>query len=247
MSAPHDMHPDPLEDDPTGMRALLSSLPDPGPMPEDLVARITASLSAAQTSPVLDELGARRTRLARLPLRVAVAAAAAGVVIVGGSALLSTGLPASIVASVGAADSAGSAAPSLAPENGADQGARAAGVGTEHTVVLHSGTRYAAADLATAAGRLFHPGTLGKASVAGTDDAGGASSGVTSVAGARACATALGVPADERVVADIGTVDGAPAAVLLAESGTGTGTAYAVGLRCGAGGTDLIAGPVTLP
>ncbi|MGD8199392.1 hypothetical protein ACQE98_01850 [Ornithinimicrobium sp. W1679] len=33
------------EADPTGMRALLSSLPDPGPMPEDLVRRIEARLA----------------------------------------------------------------------------------------------------------------------------------------------------------------------------------------------------------
>ena len=32
--------------DPTGVRDLLGSLPDPGPMPGDLVARITASLEA---------------------------------------------------------------------------------------------------------------------------------------------------------------------------------------------------------
>lgn len=36
------------EVDPTGVRALLSSLPDPGPMPAALVARITASLQAEQ-------------------------------------------------------------------------------------------------------------------------------------------------------------------------------------------------------
>jgi hypothetical protein len=35
---------DPVEHDPTGMRALLGSLPDPGPMPDRLVARITAAL-----------------------------------------------------------------------------------------------------------------------------------------------------------------------------------------------------------
>lgn len=34
------------EVDPTGVRALLSSLPDPGPMPADLVSRINASLAA---------------------------------------------------------------------------------------------------------------------------------------------------------------------------------------------------------
>lgn len=39
----HDSDPDP-----TGIRALLSSLPDPGPMPEELVDRITTSLREEQ-------------------------------------------------------------------------------------------------------------------------------------------------------------------------------------------------------
>lgn len=38
----------PIEDDPTGMRALLSSLPDPGGMPDDLAARILASIEREQ-------------------------------------------------------------------------------------------------------------------------------------------------------------------------------------------------------
>lgn len=40
----------PIEDDPTGMRALLASLPDPGPMPDHVVERIRVSL-AAQSNP----------------------------------------------------------------------------------------------------------------------------------------------------------------------------------------------------
>ncbi len=36
----------PVEHDPTGMRALLAGLPDPGPMPDELVSRITAALAA---------------------------------------------------------------------------------------------------------------------------------------------------------------------------------------------------------
>lgn len=40
--------PGPEEDDPTGIRDLLRGLPDPGPMPEDLVTRISARLSAEQ-------------------------------------------------------------------------------------------------------------------------------------------------------------------------------------------------------
>lgn len=44
--ASHPGSPEPgPEADPTGMRALLSSLPDPGPMPEDLVRRIEARLA----------------------------------------------------------------------------------------------------------------------------------------------------------------------------------------------------------
>ena len=38
----------PIEDDPTGMRALLSSLPDPGGMPDDLAARILTSIEREQ-------------------------------------------------------------------------------------------------------------------------------------------------------------------------------------------------------
>ena len=38
----------PVEHDPTGMRALLASLPAPGPMPDDLVARISAALAAEE-------------------------------------------------------------------------------------------------------------------------------------------------------------------------------------------------------
>jgi hypothetical protein len=44
----------PFEDDPTGMRALLSGLPDPGPMPDDLVARIQASLLSESRSRAAD-------------------------------------------------------------------------------------------------------------------------------------------------------------------------------------------------
>ncbi|GAA1149364.1 hypothetical protein [Ornithinicoccus hortensis] len=37
-----------VENDPTGVRALLSSLPDPGPMPDTVFARISASLQEEQ-------------------------------------------------------------------------------------------------------------------------------------------------------------------------------------------------------
>lgn len=43
-----DDHDNGNEVDPTGVRALLSGLPEPGPMPDDVMARITASLQAEQ-------------------------------------------------------------------------------------------------------------------------------------------------------------------------------------------------------
>lgn len=68
-----------VENDPTGVRALLSSLPDPGPMPDTVFARISASLQEEQerreqqaafghdSSPGLISLAAERHR--RRPMR----------------------------------------------------------------------------------------------------------------------------------------------------------------------------------
>ncbi len=48
VSTPNDRVPAAQEPDPTGVRALLAALPDPGPMPAEVTARITASLQRAQ-------------------------------------------------------------------------------------------------------------------------------------------------------------------------------------------------------
>lgn len=45
-----DQHPQPEDVDPTGVRDLLASLPEPGPMPEDLVRRIEARLAVERAS-----------------------------------------------------------------------------------------------------------------------------------------------------------------------------------------------------
>lgn len=66
----------PGELDPTGVRALLSSLPDPGPMPGDLVARISTSLREEQqrrefsaTAPHTDVISLAAERHVRRPGR----------------------------------------------------------------------------------------------------------------------------------------------------------------------------------
>ncbi len=82
------------EDDPTGVRALLASLPEPEPMPAYLVERISASLAAEQANRSRVPAGATVVPLARRrPLRTmalglaGVAAAAAVVGVVGTSVL----------------------------------------------------------------------------------------------------------------------------------------------------------------
>ena len=120
MSHPHD-DTAPVEHDPTGMRALLANLPDPGPMPDDLVARISAALAAeAQRGDGIDQLwhlhddrghrvrrgvepdaGAQVVPLRRrLGLRhLGVAAAVVGVLGLGGFVVKS--VPGDVVASLG--------------------------------------------------------------------------------------------------------------------------------------------------
>ena len=62
MITPRNPPGDSPEDDPTGVRALLSSLPEPEPMPAYLVDRISASLAAEQAS---RSLGLRHPRSPR--------------------------------------------------------------------------------------------------------------------------------------------------------------------------------------
>ena len=93
------------EHDPTGIRDLLSSLPDPGPMPADLVARINASIAAEQSA---------REDSTVVPLRrrrwgwqhIGVAAAAAAVLGIGLPALLTGTGPGDVMASLSGGGSA---------------------------------------------------------------------------------------------------------------------------------------------
>lgn len=100
---PADRRPDPAEEpDPTGVRAILAALPDPGPMPLDLVQRITASLAVERarcevmartdgspsdgnaTVRSLSTARERRPWGARLPL----IAAAASIVVLAGAVVM---------------------------------------------------------------------------------------------------------------------------------------------------------------
>ncbi len=263
MSHPHD-DTAPVEHDPTGMRALLASLPDPGPMPDDLVARISAALEAeAGRADDADELWGRLADTShevgsgegdpgaggqvvplhrRMGLRhLGVAAAVVGVLGLGGY-LVGT-LPGGVTASLsaGAADSAQSddSAGSKAQEGLALVAPEA---GSGEVVVVMSGADHASARLAVSA-RELDDGTLDPI---GDLSAESPSLGpIATPVGARACADALGIPSDAGILVDVAEVDGVSAAVLVVHSVDGR-TAYAVDRSCTTGVPGLITGPVPM-
>jgi hypothetical protein len=280
VSHPHD-DTAPVEHDPTGMRALLSSLPDPGPMPADLVARISAALEAeahagaqaregAQLGSGLDELwslqgadsaggpagagagcddeapapGGRVVPLRRrVGLRhLGVAAAVVGVLGVGGylvQALPGGGTASS--SSFGAADSgAGADSSAGSKAQSAPEVAPAAGSGA--VVVVMSGVDHRSSRLEVTA-RELDDGTLDP--IADLSAESPSLGPIATPIGARACADALGIPADAGILVDLSEVDGVSAAVLVVHTDTGR-SAWAVDRSCTTDNTGLIRGPVPL-
>lgn len=133
---PQDEH-TPIEHDPTGMRALLSSLPDPGPMPPDVEQRLWAALSHEREARARGELNPvplaaapvhdmqahreqrtqaqQRTQAARRPRRhhgLLVAAAVAGIAAAGGVGVFTAmGGPNAVLTALNGQDDVAGAAP----------------------------------------------------------------------------------------------------------------------------------------
>lgn len=267
MSHPHD-DTAPVEHDPTGMRALLSSLPDPGPMPDDLVARISAALEAeAQRGDGIDELWAMRGGDSTasgadgpggdpaagsgqvVPLRrrvrmrhLGVAAAVVGVLGLGG--YLVQELPGGGVASMssfGAADS-GAGADSSAGSRAQSAPEVAPAAGSGEVVVVMSGVDHESSRLEVTA-RQLDDGTLDP--IADLSAESPSLGPIATPVGARTCADALGIPSDAGILVDLSEVDGVSAAVLVVHADTGR-SAWAVDRSCTTGNTGLIRGPVPL-
>ena len=273
----------PVEHDPTGMRALLASLPDPGPMPEHLVARISAALEAEAQAARSDGIQAlfgdvdtgdtgddsesgddagmgagpqrdaggtvvplrRRVRLRHL----GVAAAVVGVLGLGGYVVgaVDGGVMASLTAggsSDSAADSGAAAAES--GTSGGDQGKARALVapeaGSGEVVVVMSGVDHSSDRLDVTA-RELDDGTLDPIAELSAESP--SLGPIATQIGARACADALGIPADAGILVDVSEVDGVSAAVLVVHAATGR-SAWAVERSCTTGTTSLIRGPVPL-
>lgn len=261
--------------DPTGMRALLRGLPDPGPMPDDLVDRLHASLAEL---PPLDGSGVdsvegrqsttggvsrettnpaspRPSWWARHGSHVAVAA----VVLVGGSVVAS--IPFGELGSESNTDSAASAGSDTSgdqgksfsesdPDDAAPQNSPDLNAGGGRQVVLGAITVRLSGRAYTAAGLASQLGPVpsggaGPTTTPMTAEAPGIGPIGTEI-GVRSCLEALGLPRATRADVELSTLDGAPAAVLVVTL-EGARTAYAVGRDCTTDNPALLAGPVALP
>ncbi|MFC8502951.1 hypothetical protein ACFUC1_11340 [Pedococcus sp. NPDC057267] len=253
--------PDDLDEDPTGIRALLGSLPDPGPMPDDLVARIQASLTAEQAArrghdgatgaSVVPLSPRRRWRWKQLGVAAAaVAAVAVGLPALAGGGL--SGVTALLAGDSSSGSSAGSAAstalssPALTPPSdgatspGIAVGERAPGA-TGPVTLVGTGTAYTAATLVSQVRASRESGTS-----PGKGVPSGAAGPAESQEGLRACLTTLGVEAWMPVWADVASYEGREAVVAVVSSDTGQ-QVYAVGPECDRTHPARLAGPVPLP
>ena len=231
------------EDDPTGVRALLSSLPEPDPMPAYLVERISASLAAEQASrsragaTTVSPLVRRHRSARRLVLGLAGVAAAAAVVGLVGSDLLqgSNQSAGNATASMATAERPTTPGPALAPQTPVQGGTE----GVTAVPPMHiqmSSTRYTAAGFAAQAralaatpGQRVHPLTGESPSVGP----------IATPTGLASCLRALGVGPVDEVTADLGFYEGVPAAVIVTVTGS-TRTAYAVGRSCSSGNQAVL-------
>jgi hypothetical protein len=225
------------DDDPTGVRALLSSLPEPDPMPEHLVERINASLAAEQTeraaktsSPsVTPLLTTGRRRPGRLLFAIAGAAAAVVLVATVGSNMFMVNHPAAISGHAAVVSTASAQeARSGAPPEATDRSTTGLAPTPPLIQIRLSGTRYTQVDFVTQAqtlnGATLDP--LRPMAVAPSDvGPAGTTLGLTE------CLRAIGATGAQTVRADVAFYEGQPAVIIVTTT-NGIPIAYAVGRRC---------------
>jgi len=260
VSSISDIGDQPIEHDPTGVRALLGALPDPGPMPAQLIARIEAALAAeagggdhvvtviplAEADATRDDgilRGQTRQERRRVVLPWLAAAAVAGIVTVSGTNLLhdrGSSIAAAFQGGSSASSGQSSAAPAragvMAGSSGADSSGAGAGAGA--VTVMRTGASYTTAGLATQAAALTPDPSKTVPPLAAESPAVG---GIGTPIGARDCAVKHGVNPGEPLAVDLASVDGMPGMVVVAGQGAGR-TAYAFSMACG-----VLAGPVSIP
>jgi len=235
------------DDDPTGVRALLSSLPEPEPMPEHLVERINASLAAEQArrateasrASVTPLLSNPRRRPARFVFAIAGAAAAVALIAVYSSNLFTTSQTTSISsAAIRASTSsprelpgamAKEASPKSAPSAANKAPAVTGSAATASLIQIRlSETRYTRAGFEAQAETLRHS-TLDPIQPRTSESSSVASAGTAT--GLRECLSVIGAAGAQVVQADVAFYEGQPAVIIVATTND-KHMAYAVGRQC---------------
>jgi hypothetical protein len=239
------------DDDQTGVRAMLSALPEPHPMPAYLVERINASLAAEQAqrevapgTSISPMLATKRRRPGRL--LVAIAGAAAAVVLIGvvGNNMVTTNLTtAGGDTSSSALSSADGESRGAVPPSAADKAA-AAPVSPSATIEIRSSNvRYTEADFVTQArgltGATFDS-VKPRATATPLQGQFKAAGGLTD------CLSAIGAGGAQMVLADLAFYEGQPAMIIVAST-DGIPTAYVVGRDCSRAHAALLRPATRLP
>jgi hypothetical protein len=225
------------DDDPTGVRALLSALPEPGPMPDYLVGRINASLAAEQAQRAASPSGASVTPLlatkgrrpGRLLFAMAGAAAAVALVaVVGGSLFKTNPSPAMSDRAAAAITSGTREARGGALASANDKGTNDSASTPPLIQIRLSETRYTQADFIAQARTLHRaapePNRPMTAEAPGIGPVGTA-------LGLTDCLSAVGASGAQMVRADFAFYDGVPAVIIVADT-NGIPMAYVVGREC---------------
>jgi hypothetical protein len=237
--------------DQTGVRAMLSALPEPDPMPDYLVERISASLAAEQAqredvpgSSVTPLVASTRRRPGRLLMAIAGAAAAVVLIGVVGNDMLATNQ------TTAAGDASSSALPSDSREaQGAvppSAGAKAAPgpVLTPASIEIRSSdVRYTASDFVT----QVRTGRSAAFDSSQPKAAATTVQGQISTAGSlTGCLSAIGADGAQSVWADVALYEGQPAVIIVATT-DGVPTAYVVGRECSQAHPALLRPATPLP
>ena len=253
------------DDDPTGVRALLFSLPEPEPMPAYLIERINASLAAEQAqraatssgTSVTPLLATSRRRPGRLLFAIAGAAAAVVVVAVVGSNLFKTIQPALSNSTAAAAISSGprvagggepqrvngTAVPGSPSTPPLVQNRKSGTRNAQQVIQISlSGTRYTQADFVMQARTLRV--ALEPIPALAADSLGVGAVGTA--LGLTDCLSAIGAGGAQMVRADLAFYEGAPAVIIVATT-NGVPTAYAVGRQCSLADAAVLRPATPLP
>jgi hypothetical protein len=227
--------------DQVAVRRLLQRVPETGPVPADIATRLDAALRTARpgtAAPATVLPMVRRPersgvlgRLAESRLtKVLVAAAAVGLIALGGYAAIGrSGSGSGGGASTASGQAAGGSKAAAAP--------RALDLAT--VPIEASGTAYTKANITAVLTKRLGPGSASQTSVltAGV----GETTTLTTPAGLQACLGSLGVTSGAPVLVDLATYEGKPAAVIVVPSPSGVGRQVWVVSRTCAGTQDGLA------